>query len=165
MRLRDEADDLELLGAGEPHASSPPSAIMLFLSSRNSSACSATTSFSSWAWRAEVLDLVAGRSAGGGFRRNLLGLKSAALLLNAVVVAICVLALWLRVQLGLGDDVSLHLAYVLIVALLHAAFFLLAVHKNAVREAANQYARQLLLACETLATGAPLKKATRAKAA
>src|SRR6185436_16092706 len=45
MRLLDEPNDLELLGAGEPHASSPPSAIMLFLSKRSSSACSATTSF------------------------------------------------------------------------------------------------------------------------
>ena len=60
MGLLDEADDLELLGRGVSHASSPPSPIMLFFSRRSSRACSATTSFSARAWR-EVLDLVGGR--------------------------------------------------------------------------------------------------------
>src|SRR3954449_5875552 len=55
MRLLDQPDDLELLGCGIPHSPSPPSAIMLFLSSRNASACSATTSFSSWASRRRSL--------------------------------------------------------------------------------------------------------------
>src|SRR5271155_3380970 len=61
-------DDLQLLGCGVSHASSPPSAIMLFLSSRNSSACSATTSFSSWAWRLRSLTslLVAARAVSPG---------------------------------------------------------------------------------------------------
>src|SRR5215211_1387163 len=45
MRLLDQADDLGLLGWEVSHAPSPPSAIMLFLSRRSSSACSATTSF------------------------------------------------------------------------------------------------------------------------
>ncbi len=49
LRLLDQADDHQLLGAGEPHASSPHPD-MLFLSKRSSSAYSATMSFSSWAW-------------------------------------------------------------------------------------------------------------------
>ena len=65
MRLLDQADDLELLGGGVPHSSSPPSAIMLFLSSRSSSACSATTSFSVLGLAAQILDLVAGRRTRG----------------------------------------------------------------------------------------------------
>src|SRR5205085_5963425 len=71
MRLLDQANDFELLGAGEPHASSPPSAIMLFLSSRNSSACSATTSFRSWAWRLRSFtsSLVAARAVSPARRR------------------------------------------------------------------------------------------------
>src|SRR4030095_14972797 len=71
MRLLNQADDLELLGAGEPHVSSPPSAIMLFLSKRSSSACSATTSFSSWAWRLRSLtsSLVAARAVSPASRR------------------------------------------------------------------------------------------------
>src|SRR5262249_21536308 len=55
MRLLDQVDDLQLFGRGEPHVWSPPSAIMLFLSSRNSSACSATTSFKSCASRLSCL--------------------------------------------------------------------------------------------------------------
>src|SRR5271165_5545275 len=44
-RLLDQPDDLGLLGCGVSHASSPPSAIMLFLSRRFSRVSSATTSF------------------------------------------------------------------------------------------------------------------------
>src|SRR5690606_14810724 len=46
VRLLDDLDDLELLGCGVSHSSSPPSAIMLFLSRRFSSVRSATASFS-----------------------------------------------------------------------------------------------------------------------
>lgn len=94
-----------------------------------------------------------------GFRRNLLGLKWPGLALNAGVVAVCLLALWFRLPISADDDMSMRFIYVLVVAAIHAAYFLLAVNQEAVEEGANQYARQLLLACETLATGAPLKKA------
>ena len=97
-----------------------------------------------------------------GFRRNLLGLKWPDLGLNAIVVLICLAALCVPPPISVDDDVSLRLIYVLIVAGLHALYFLLAVNQEAVEEAANQYARQLLLACETLSTGAPLKKAPAA---
>src|SRR3546814_9934837 len=42
VRLLDDPDDLELLRGGIPHSSSPPSAIMLFLSRRFSRVRSAT---------------------------------------------------------------------------------------------------------------------------
>src|SRR5215510_3788877 len=60
-----------LSAAGVPHPWSPPSAIMLFLSSRSSSACSATTSFSSWAWRRKSLTSseVAARAVSPASRR------------------------------------------------------------------------------------------------
>src|SRR5690606_5941205 len=45
VRLLDGPDDLELFGCGVSHSSSPPSAIMLFLSRRFSSVRSATASF------------------------------------------------------------------------------------------------------------------------
>src|SRR5271170_1565228 len=69
--LLDQADDLELFGSRNSHSSSPPSPIMLFLSSRNSSACSATTSFNSWAWRLRSLTslLVAARAVSPANRR------------------------------------------------------------------------------------------------
>jgi hypothetical protein len=98
-----------------------------------------------------------------GFRRNLLGLKWPGLWLNGIVVVICVVALWFRFPFSADDDVAQRLYYVLSVALLHATFFLIAVNRQSIKEAANQYARQLLLACESLDTGGPLKKAPRPK--
>jgi hypothetical protein len=97
-----------------------------------------------------------------GFRRNLLGLKWPGLILNVIVLIICLGSLLFRLPISIDDVVSQRLLYVLIIALFHALFFLLVVNQAAVEEAANQYARQLLLACETLATGAPLQRA-RAK--
>src|SRR5262247_2230262 len=71
MRLLDEVDDLQLLGCGEPHVWSPPSPIMLFLSSRNSRACSATTSLRSCASRRSCLtsSVVAARAVSPASRR------------------------------------------------------------------------------------------------
>src|SRR5262249_61843935 len=71
MRLLDQLDDLELLGGGGSHSPSPPSAIGLFLSSRNSRACSATTSFSSCASRRSSLtsSVVAGLAVSPPRRR------------------------------------------------------------------------------------------------
>src|SRR5262249_33964580 len=43
--LLNQADDLQLLGGRGSHSPSPPSPVMLFFSSRSSSACSAATSF------------------------------------------------------------------------------------------------------------------------
>ena len=50
--LLDQADDLQLLGCGIPHSSSPPCPIMFFLRRRFSSESSATNSFKSRiSWR------------------------------------------------------------------------------------------------------------------
>src|SRR5208282_206254 len=71
MRLFDQPDDFQLFGSGIPHSSLPPSAIMLFLSRRNSRACSATTSFSARASRRRSLTslLVAARAVSPAKRR------------------------------------------------------------------------------------------------
>jgi hypothetical protein len=98
-----------------------------------------------------------------GYRRNLYGLKWLGLLLNAIVVIVCAVWIWNRWPIAGDDGVTTRLLYVLIVALAHAIFFVFVVTKASVIEAARQYARQLLLGCETLATGAPLKKAQRTK--
>ena len=87
-----------------------------------------------------------------GFRRNLLGLKWPGLGLNALVVLVCIVALWFRLPFSADDDVSIRLVYVLIVAAGHALYFLLAVNEKAAMEAADQYGRQLLLGYETLMT-------------
>lgn len=104
-------------------------------------------------------DLIFEENVTYGFRRNLYGLKLLGLALNLLVVVICAIWIWNRWPVGHDDGVAARLIYVIIIALAHALFFVFAVSKSGVTEAANQYARQLLLACETLATGALLKKA------
>src|SRR6266480_2360834 len=71
MRLLDQSDDLQFLGSRISHSSLPPSAIMLFLSNRNSSACSATTYFNARASRRRSLTspLVAARAVTPDNRR------------------------------------------------------------------------------------------------
>ncbi len=94
-----------------------------------------------------------------GFRRNLYGLKWLSLALDVLVFVICAAWIWNRWPVGHDDGVASRLIYVIIVALAHALFFVFAVTKAGVIQAAKQYARQLLLACVTLATGAPAEKA------
>ena len=96
-----------------------------------------------------------------GFRRNLYGVKMPGLTLNGIVVAACASALWFRLPFSLDDNVSIRLVYVLAVAACHALYFLLAVNEGTVMEAAKQYGRQLLLACDTLAGGASPARAAR----
>ena len=70
-RLLDHPNNLEFFTGGVSHASSPPSAIMLFLSSRISSACSATTSFNALDSRRKSFtsSLVAARAVSPASRR------------------------------------------------------------------------------------------------
>src|SRR5690606_26330420 len=70
VRLFDDPDDLQLLGCRVSHSSSPPSAIMLFLSRRFSRVRSATHSFSSRAsrrryWTSPLVAARAVASTGG----------------------------------------------------------------------------------------------------
>jgi hypothetical protein len=96
-----------------------------------------------------------------GFRRNLLGLKWPALILNAAIVAICIFLLWQRLPINLDSDLTQKLFSVLVIAFLHAMYLALFVTEAGVVEAAKQYGRQLLLSCETLKTDrTPAKKGT-----
>lgn len=80
-----------------------------------------------------------------GFRRNLYGVKSAGLFLNLVTVAASVLLIYR------SDGASLpQYGVVLVVAAVHALYFLFGVTKKSVMEASDQYGRQLALSCETL---------------
>jgi hypothetical protein len=91
-----------------------------------------------------------------GFRRNLLGLKWPALILNAVIVALCLLLIWYRLPFDSGDVLTQKFLSVLVIAFLHATYLALFVTEEGVVEASRQYARQLLLSCETLQ--APTKR-------
>src|SRR6266540_2761724 len=85
-----------------------------------------------------------------GFRRNLFGLKWPALILNAAIVVLCLVLLWYRLPFDMKRALTPELLSVLVIAFLHAAYLTLFVTESGVSEAARQYARQLILSCETL---------------
>jgi hypothetical protein len=100
-----------------------------------------------------------------GFRRNLLGLKWPALGINVAIVAFCLVLLWLHSPLNTADPLIQKLLSVVAIAFLHATYFILFVNEAGVVEAAQTYARQLLLCTETLATGRSDEPSGRAKRA
>jgi len=83
-----------------------------------------------------------------GFRRNLLGVKTLALCLNAIVVAVCTFILW-RMSWDIDTPLSNKTTVVLVVAAAHAAYMLLAVNRSAVWDASRAYGRELILTCES----------------
>ena len=83
-----------------------------------------------------------------GFRRNLLGVKTIALWLNAIVVGVCLLFLW-RLGFDIAGPVGSRVGLVLIVAVAHAGYMLLAVIRGAVWDASQAYGRELILSCES----------------
>lgn len=85
-----------------------------------------------------------------GFRRNLLGIKRAALLMNSIVVVICVCSLSFGVPINPSEDAALKLTVIVAFTGIHAAFFFTHVNEAAVKGASRLYARQLILSCETL---------------
>jgi len=93
--------------------------------------------------------LLFGENVTYGFRRNLLGVRTLALVLNAIVVAICTLLLW-RLSWNLEAPQATRAAVVLLVAAAHAAYMLLAVSPATVWDAAKAYGRELILSCESL---------------
>lgn len=91
--------------------------------------------------------LLFGENITYGFRRNLLGVKTFALGLNFLVVACSIFLLWQtgwRFDTGWGSRVVV----VLLVAVAHAGFMLLAVNHQAVWDASRAYGRELILSCE-----------------
>jgi hypothetical protein len=117
--------------------------------------------------------LVFGENVAYGFRRNLFGLKTLGLGLNAIVVAACLVLLWLDAWV-LATDFGRRVTVVLVVAVFHAGYMLLAARKALAWDAANAYGRQLILSCEALLLGgekpakrpaAPRKKAVKKPAA
>lgn len=88
-----------------------------------------------------------------GFRRNLYGLKPFALILNLLVTTTWLG--WLYVE---EDTVTSEVIAIVMTAALHALYFLLIVTKKSVKEASDQYGRQLALACETLPFRSPSRQ-------
>jgi hypothetical protein len=85
-----------------------------------------------------------------GFRRNLYGLKWPALVLNILVVVACIaLHRWGADWLGFSVSRT-QVTAVMVIAVLHAIYFLFFVSRKAVMEASDQYSRQLIISCEGL---------------
>jgi hypothetical protein len=85
-----------------------------------------------------------------GYRRNLLGLKSIALTLNALVLTTVGTVLWLRWEDGFTEDLNNKILGVAAIAGLHSVYLLLGVTEASVAEASKTYARQLFLSCISL---------------
>ncbi|MGR9206995.1 hypothetical protein ACU8OG_24135 [Rhizobium leguminosarum] len=83
-----------------------------------------------------------------GYFRNLLGLKWVALTLNLAVTVFCLLIIFERVPWF--KDAAASLPYVLAVSGIHGLYVLFGVSEARMRNASKRYARQLLLACDTL---------------
>lgn len=90
-----------------------------------------------------------------GFRRNLLGLKPVALILNFLVLLSCLIAMMVDLPLDLPAlDSSGRLVTAIIAVVFHSAFMTFFVTKDFVRQASQSYGIQLILCCESLMTAA-----------
>jgi|TARA_B100001059_G_scaffold15579_2_gene12701 hypothetical protein len=86
-----------------------------------------------------------------GFRRNLLGLKSIALVCNLLVLLSCAGILYFESgYFAALPNVEEKVYIAVAAALLHSAYLMTAVNELALREASRAYGRQLILSCESL---------------
>jgi hypothetical protein len=89
-----------------------------------------------------------------GYRRNLLGLKGAALVCNLIAALSCLAILILRpLYFAALPPIDEKMLMVLAAVVLHSAYMLLAVSTDGVREASRTFGRQLILSSETLMKG------------
>lgn len=86
-----------------------------------------------------------------GFRRNLLGLKPVALILNLLALLSCFIAMMVDLPLDLPAlDSSGRLVTAVIAVVFHSALMTFFVTKDFVRQASQSYGIQLILCCESL---------------
>ncbi|MNV30882.1 hypothetical protein D3C71_1221690 [compost metagenome] len=97
-----------------------------------------------------------------GFRRNLLGVKVLALYLNVIIVALCTFILW-RTSWAIDTPMGNKTTVVLVVAVAHATYMLLAVSRHAVWDASKAYGRELILSTEAFLTPAKPARKTAAR--
>ena len=103
----------------------------------------------------EKFKVLFNENIGYGFWRNLRGMKALALVCNVITLVASAVMLW---EQGLfpGEPERGLLVVVLVIALIHALFFFVAVTDKAVMEASDNYERQLALATETFLDGEAL---------
>jgi hypothetical protein len=99
-----------------------------------------------------------------GFRRNLLGLRWPAAILNLIICVFCVALLWpVTWPLNMNDDLTVRVVIVLVVALIHGLYLVFGVTWRAAEEAANTYGRQLLISTEAFLVDATPPRQPRTK--
>jgi hypothetical protein len=115
---------------------------------------------------AKKFPLVLNENINYGFHRNLLALRTPGFYLNAMIVILCGVVLYLRFPIDLMRRFDQALITVIGIAVLHAFYLAFFVNEERVFQAARLYARQLLLSIETLnKAAAATAAATRAKKA
>lgn len=99
---------------------------------------------------AKKFKLLKEENIGYGYRRNLLGLKPAALILGLVSLAGMAGVVWYVGIETISPEWRLALFGAGFVSVLQLGFFTFLVTEESAREAARQYGRQLLLTCEVM---------------
>lgn len=112
----------------------------------------------------KTFSILFGENITYGFRRNLFGVKALALWLNLIIVAICLFILW-RGSWNFDTPLGNKTTVVLVVAVAHAAYMLLAVNRSAVWDASRAYGRELILCCESFLMARPAKRTAAHKSA
>lgn len=84
-----------------------------------------------------------------GYRRNLLGLRWSAIVLNLALILLCGFLLYKKGALDADDETTIALLIVVALAIVHSLFMGFGVSRQSVIEASRAYARQLILSCET----------------
>jgi hypothetical protein len=85
-----------------------------------------------------------------GFRRNMLGLKSAAFVVTTMVVLICVASILFGMPILPREGLTMQLGLIVGFSGIHSAYFITCVTEKSVHAAALLYARQLILCCGKL---------------
>jgi hypothetical protein len=86
-----------------------------------------------------------------GFRRNLLGLKTTAIICNILILGFCAVIFYFRPPYFEAlPRLEEKLVIVIAAVVLHSAYMLLTVNKSSVWDASRTFGRQLILSCETL---------------
>ena len=99
-----------------------------------------------------------------GFRRNLLGLRWPAAILNLIVCVICIALLWpITWPLDMSDDLTVRVVIVLVVAFIHGLYLVFGVTWRAAGEAASSYGRQLVISTEAFLADAKPPRQPRTK--
>lgn len=85
-----------------------------------------------------------------GFRRNIYGLRWFGLAVNAAVVVLCVINYYSGDVFGISSDLDKTLIGVVTFALIHGGYLIVFATRSSVIDASKEYARRLLLSCETI---------------